>query len=208
VIKISRNDPALAHAMADSVLSRGCDAQTLRQKTIKSVTNPLVRSRHFFDATGGTVFERIDKEHGKRARWVVGGLYPQKDGISIHAVTFAKGEHEVDIIGVFSRHLVARIMQRGTGSDSLDAVLQVLRPCATVICSLVLGDVDIEAARLIKFGEVSTARLFVQSGAILADIVEGIFFAKTWIAADNAADPELRRNCVELSENEATIKLL
>ena len=207
MIKISRNDPALAHAMADSLLSRGFDAQKLLQRRLKKATKPLPRVRQFFSATGGTVFERIDKEHGTRARWVVGGLYPYKNCFVITAVSFAKEQHNIDSVGVFSRHLVARIMQREIGSDSFDAVLRVLRPCATVICSLMLGDVDLETSCLIRCGDLLRAELFVRSGAIMADLVEGQFIAKTWIAADNAADPEVRRHCVELAENDATIKL-
>lgn len=205
--KISRNDPALAHAMAEGLLSRECDTQLLRLKQIKQIKKPLVRGRKFFNTTGGTVFERIDKEHGTRAKWIVGGIFPHSDAFLTTTISFARGEYKLEVVGVFKKHLVARIMQRNTGSDSLDEVLRVLRPCATVMCSLMIGEVDTESVRLIKCGELSKARLFVRSGVIFADLVDGQFIGKTWIAADTAADPELRRQCAGLPENDATIQL-
>jgi hypothetical protein len=187
-MKIARNDPALAHALTrhsvvsggarrsqrlDALLGRGPVSVAKLSRAIQLAYGPMM------------VSERIKRLLGSRAagEWIVLS-YDEEGGIGpAHIRCDRLGLRECPLRLRFMPHALARLAQRTLGVADMTAIAPVLAFHLLAVLR------HLDPAKHLQFRSVS------REGVFLWKRDDDVFVAGTWISADSAADPEVRRVC-------------
>jgi len=195
-VRIARNDPALAHAMAAHELER-LDKRShkvfssLRDWMTVEQISRLLRN-HF----GGLVLrDNVIRAHGSRAQayWLLLDTVDARDSEFVNDLTVLrvgkwKGRIVIGRIPVqVSSHVVARFFQRTLGHSDLQGIALLARH--------IERGIHLTSDNVVSVGDgviTATPEGALMWRAIPRHVTEGVRLrATTWIAAETAVDPEL-----------------
>lgn len=204
---IAANDPGLAHAVARSFLTADAAETAARHRRVERLgakAGSLAAWRAFF--AEDIVAESVLRGYGDRALWTVAG-YAAIDfgealssghGLHVHAVA---RQRSVDFSPIaVTSHAVARMMARTLHQADRHLVKATLMPFFRAWWAQ-LANANV-ADELPEGAEVA---LCCPRGALLGfECASGVrsrwgAVLKTWVDAEGAADPVLRRTCADLA---------
>lgn len=202
--RIAANDPTLAHVMANGQIKRLRDEtqklverlQSLQGKTSVRDGAQMLK-KHFGKLL---LIEDVVRLSGSRpkGRWLA--LDANVDGGSDMVVVLVGIDRHGwtcrDTLLRLSSHAVARLMQRTTGSSSLDRFAEVLH-------HHIVSVLPVSASILSGHRITSVSR----SGAMIWLPYEGGLRGTTWLAADSMSDEKLAQRCREQEPNQLMLRL-
>ena len=191
-MKISRNDPGLAHGLAKQMIAEhyaAFEAVVSRDRRScgrlkDAVTNNPRRNFEMSKAHYGDwlLYVGVKRLRGSRSEWNLLGAIPgENDDLLLYVEQWRKNRQAfVGGIGRISAHVLARLMQRTTGEKDVSKLVDIIGP---MLYGFVTTDIAI--------AEGEQFAICCKHGAILGRLGKFYEFG-TWVDASTAADPAIR----------------
>lgn len=179
-MKIAKNDPSLAHSQANRML-QARSAQVLNKQP-----NTKHAYGYFAQLYGDDILHSdITREKGSRANWWILFLTWESDVVCMKLCQHKNSNLKIHTFVRITHHALARMLQRTIGSADYAAVRLL---CKRLGLNMLDGVRNGEA--LSTFCNVAFT-----DGALLGELVDSVLTYKTWVSADNAANPKLTKAC-------------
>lgn len=187
-MKIAKNDPALAHSQAKRML------QTRATQVLKKQPSAKQAYAYFTQLYGDDILHsEIARDKGSRANWWILFLTWESDGVCLKLCQHKSSNLAIRTFARITHHALARMLQRTIGSADYSAVRLVCKRLGlTVLDGVRKGDSPSEFCN-VAFPD----------GALLGEYADGVLTYKTWVSADNAANPKLTRACNSVAAADA-----
>jgi hypothetical protein len=181
-------DDTIAHKIVETMVTQlGWD----HQRRLTRVVKDKYSFKGVQQANSFTIYSHADRSTGNRQKWTVLSINPVIEtatGKNTLAVTVHTCQSQIVrtwVMLVFSRHALARILQRKTGSADAAALTIDVGQIATAAVSDLLTRGDYEAACTDRLPESDEPfKLKTELGTLVLKRVNGLFLVLTYYAND------------------------
>lgn len=176
-LKISKNDPGLAHAMARTMTVAGAASHDRRSSSVKS-KNALKQMKDVYG--NRLLFLRVKKANGDRACWFAIVAEPTEGGISIKLIFHDKGYEAEKAIAFITDHAIARCLQRSVGVADFNVAFAQMRGLLIAYAETAYQQYGVAV--------LSKMSLTSSRGVLLGLQERGLMVFKTWLNPEEAED--------------------